>query len=38
MPVIEHYEKIGRVAPVDGSPAVEVVHAEVVVAVTKVLS
>jgi len=38
MPVIEHYEKIGRVAQVDSSPAVDVVHAAAVLAVDKVLT
>ncbi|KAF8270397.1 UMP-CMP kinase [Lactarius quietus] len=38
MPVIEHYEKIGKVAQVDSSPAVDEVHAAAVVFVAKVLT
>jgi len=37
MPVIEHYEKLDKVASIDSSPAVDEVHAAAVVAVEKVL-
>jgi len=38
MPVIEHYEKTGKVAQVDSSRAVDEVHAAAVVFVAKVLT
>jgi UMP-CMP kinase len=38
MPVIEHYEKFGKVAQIDSSPAVDEVHAAAVVVVVKVLT
>ncbi|KAH9967926.1 adenylate kinase-domain-containing protein [Russula dissimulans] len=37
MPVIEHYEKQGKVAEIDSSPLVEEVHTAAVTAVEKVL-
>jgi len=37
MPVIEHYEKQGKVAEIDSSPTVQEVHKVAVVAVEKVL-
>ncbi|KAF8270403.1 adenylate kinase-domain-containing protein [Lactarius quietus] len=38
MPVVEHYEKIGKVAQVDSSPAADEVHAVAAVVVAKVLT
>ncbi|KAN0141377.1 UMP-CMP kinase [Lactarius tabidus] len=38
MPVIKHYEKIGKVAQVDSSPTEDEVHVAAVAAVTKVLT
>ncbi|KAH9174249.1 UMP-CMP kinase [Lactarius sanguifluus] len=38
MPVIEHYEKSGKVAEVDSSPSVDEVHAAAAAAVAKVLT
>ncbi|KAI0303452.1 UMP-CMP kinase [Multifurca ochricompacta] len=37
MPVIEHYEKLGKVAEIDSSSPVDQVHTAAVAAVTKVL-
>jgi len=37
MPVIQHYEKLGKVAEIDSSPAVDEVHTAAVAAVEKVL-
>ncbi|KAH9001673.1 UMP-CMP kinase [Lactarius akahatsu] len=38
MPVIEHYEKSGKVAEVDSSPSVDEIHAVAAAAVAKVLT
>ncbi|KAH8983674.1 UMP-CMP kinase [Lactarius hatsudake] len=38
MPVIEHYEKSGKVAEVDSSPSVDEIHAVATAAVAKVLT
>ncbi|KAH8983673.1 UMP-CMP kinase [Lactarius hatsudake] len=38
MPVIEYYEKFGKVAEVDSSPAVDEVHAATIAVVDKVLT
>ncbi|KAH9063678.1 UMP-CMP kinase [Lactarius deliciosus] len=38
MPVIEHYEKSGKVAEVDSSPSVDEIHAIAAAAVAKVLT